>query len=194
MIKKVVVNHDNRSVFIPIGKCGTQTIKSLLQPFGYRSEKYFEGLEDYFIFTTLRNPYERFISAFIEASMATFKKRWNKGYLFTNKEHWEKFVKSIELCEQNDFWNIHLKPQIYFLTRKKSMINIDLYMIIEKLDRDIKKLNSNLNLNLKSTYGHICSYIDLKRFLKIGLAKHKRLINKINKIYQKDWELYKKYI
>tara|TARA_B100001093_G_C26853639_1_gene1026296 strand:+ start:1592 stop:2152 length:561 start_codon:yes stop_codon:yes gene_type:complete len=63
-----MINHKNKFIFIHIPKCGGNSIKSPLGIKGHHhsaiSEKKYSNHMDYFKFTFVRNPWDRFLSAY----------------------------------------------------------------------------------------------------------------------------------
>ncbi len=136
--------------------------------------------DDFFIFTSIRNPWDRLISAFFhlldpDADISDEYRELIKKF----KDNFELFVKELE--HDPELQNIiYLKPQIYWL-KKYGKRKIDFIIRYEHLLEDLQKLSKIININFEITK-------------KINAGKHKHYseyydeVTKkiVEKIYEED--------
>jgi len=132
----LIVNHLNKWAFVHIPKTGGSSLsKLLLQQDG--SEKIsthgdlglFQNIDDYFIFTIVRNPFTRFASAYLHKSREGFNGNFSD------------FINSIY---EFDFWYY---PQTYFFNHNKtSNIEISHICKYENYENDIRGLLVKLKI------------------------------------------------
>ena len=143
------VSHKSRLLFISIPKNASSSIrKSEIFGKDMRRHNYDTLLKshpqivNYTKFTVLRNPMTRAISGFMQVCEGNNKRNpYNKvgkrpfAFLdgFVNK--FELYLEDVLLKE--DFFDPHIKPQIYFLTDEKgNEIKLDYYLFFERIVDD----------------------------------------------------------
>lgn len=125
-----------------------------------------------FKFAIIRDPFERLLSGYIELWYRR-KKRIKELPLKDNLGLIPVFIKRL----RESFFDPHIVPQTQFLP-----VEMDLYLILEHLEEDYKKLGWNNKL----FFGYSK---EGKEELREHFLKH---IDTIREIYHKDFELYDK--
>ena len=131
-----IVNHLNKWAFLHIPKTGGSSLsKILLEQTGSEEISPHTDLgsmgdiDDYFIFTIVRNPFTRFASA--------YQQRVREGF----NQHFSDFIESIY---EFDFWYY---PQTYFFNHNKTSNRIISHICrYENYENDIKVLLNKLNI------------------------------------------------
>lgn len=192
--KKVSVNRDRKIVYIPVPKNATSTQKHLLKQEGFTYvlfDSVEEIFQDCYTFTTLRNPLDRYVPAYLTASGRYFKVEEQEGHILSEEEHWKRFVDLIP-GESAGIWNEHVAPQYYFFSRSdRTRLKIDRFLLFENFEEEWKQLCVVLGMTFKMCHLN-SSPPGLKAFLSERLLKDKELIDKINSFYWEDWQQYNK--
>lgn len=183
-------------IFVHIPKCaGISVSKALFNNLGgghssimdykliYSSEK----LKDFYIFTFVRNPWDRIFSAYNFLKQGGFDeqdRRWSKKNLasFTNFDH---FVCEWVTEENIYSWN-HFIPQYKFLCNQFGNINIDFIGRFENIDNDFKTIINEINCDVQLSHTNKSNKIT-KKYTDFYTKKS---INIIQNIYKKDIELF----
>lgn len=143
---------------------------------------------DYKVFTIIRNPYMRFISAYKQ-----YPNRCNKLFkiLINNKNitDFSKYLVDKIKNEGFDFFNYgafhQFQPMHYYI--ETNNVNIEIIKLDDpNFNIKIKELCNNYGLSYNNTYLNINpNKSNYKEYL-----NNKDLVNCINFIYKKDFELY----
>lgn len=174
--------YKNKSIFIHVPKCaGTSISLSLLgHQVGHKryidyEEELGREIQDYFIFTIVRNPISRFISAYNYISSGGMTKK-DKDFLRSNAKYFQGNPNDFltALLKENKKY-LHFKPITDFIVSKNNNINLN---YIHKIEEDISKLIDSLS-DSKASKNFINS-------IKIGLGEtgKKNVGKKIQKGYQ----------
>ena len=173
---------ETKSIFIHIPKCAGISISKMIYgnlAGGHTTlEEYLDifrphDIQNYFIFTVVRNPWDRIVSAFHflkSGGLSDRDRAWTKENIAQYRdfstfcEHW--------LNEENILKYHHFRPQYqYFLDRNKK-IRPDFICFFENLDADIQyvceklKITNNLKKNNTSQHKPYQSYYN-ERSMKI---------------------------
>jgi len=154
------VYDDKKFIFIHIPKTAGKSIASLLGVRGARHLMYMQykeiigkSIDSYYIFTVVRDPVDRLISAYNylsdggnnSAEDRAFRKKW-----LASCKSFEDFVVNV-LGKEEVFGSIFFRPQVDFiwneLEEKPDNINIIYY---EKLSEGVASLPDNISPNNKS--------------------------------------------
>lgn len=144
------------------------------------SEKYY----DHKIFTFVRNPYSRFLSAF-----EMFRRRWPD----IKKEQVFKIVENDDIPYSADFFNVkesyikrHTLPMTsehYSIYDSDGNCNVDLILRFEEMDKEVERLSLFLGTKIKMPKKNVSKNKDALLTMEDKL--------RINKIYKKDFEVFK---
>lgn len=154
--EKIIFIHIPKNAGSSIEECFKQTKNKTHGPFfgGHRTyEQYNKSLsvinkdiKDFFVFSVVRNPYSRAISAFCQMckipSVENFK-RWAKNIPeknFDNNEHWTPQY-------------IYLNKDINLILRFEDMAKIKSF-VKDKTGLDIPHIRRNKEINIKSLYNN----------------------------------------
>jgi chondroitin 4-sulfotransferase 11 len=137
-------------------------------------------------FCIIRNPYEKFCSAYYN-----FRPRYIEKYSENSSYgNINKFIKMIDndfiYGKQNNYYDprVHYRPQYTFIYDNNCNNTIDIILRYENLNNDISELNKKYGLCIKK-YGNEKKYKKLKYINELN----KESINILNKLYKKDFEL-----
>ena len=135
----LLVNHENKWAFVHIPKTAGTSISYVLNQYptteslvSHESIRYISHLKDYFIFSFVRNPFTRTVSAYFHT-----KRKYNKEMSF------EHFLKNTNV---NELWML---PQNYFLTTDDDTTKLSFLGKYENLQKDTSLLFSKLQINKK---------------------------------------------
>ena len=163
------ISYSLKTVFVHIPKTGGQSVSSLLGiTKGSMANFYFEGrthlplsmirdmqdIEGYYVFTFVRNPYDKIISEYnwrmrnihsIVYNEPTRKRMGFEQYMETLLSRWDKLVEP---------WNekAHVMPQISFLEP-----GMDVFRF-ERFEEDCEKLKEILGIERKTPHVNAGSY------------------------------------
>lgn len=189
----MTINHEKNLIFIHIPKnAGTSIIKAMGIKNLYMDktiEEYKEHYQDYWNkykkFTVVREPIDRFISAYKFARMD--ESGW---FSATGQEGLEKH-QHYELCNQMDIneytkhiynnpeqFNRWIIPQTFIISNKNNKLEIDYYVKYENLLEDLKKIGINKIETLNKSKIYDTSKIIL----------NKNSIKKLYEIYEIDYK------
>jgi hypothetical protein len=203
---------DLKLIFIHIPKTGGTFIESRLQSLNtkiYNTKRIFGGharyidfkdkikdIDVYDIFSIVRNPYDRIISAY-----NYLKTRVNKGNPLDQKE-WlglkspsslTEFINAIydEYKHNNLHYYIHILQQVCFVRDNDDQIKSKI-LKYEYLNMDFLKFIEKYKLNIEvyNELSKIYSKIDIKKHYDYNKELSSNDINKINEIYHDDFELF----
>lgn len=185
---------EKKAIFIHLPKCAGVSVNKTL--FGnlagghltYREYQIIMGdnvLTDYFVFTFVRNPWERVVSAYHFLKRGGFNERdkvWAEQNIYQFND-FNDFVKNW-LCTNNVWQKHHFTPQYHYLLDNRGKLQIDFVGRLENIHNDFKKVTSYLNVNktlpVTNQSNHKCyqSYYDEE-------SKHI-----VAKLYAKDIALF----
>jgi hypothetical protein len=189
-VKKLSLHEEKEIAFIYIPKNASDSFRAILGKQGFRNRVSFNHVADVvrrsFKFAILRNPLDRYVSAYLEGSKIEFREA-----SLTLDEHWERFV-SLVPERGKGVWNEHLFPQyLHLIEQDGTPLRIDRFMFVETLERDWERLSSELGLD--PVLAHVRkSPKELKRFLRkrLSFSDGWEVRRKINDFYKEDWELW----
>lgn len=170
----VWVNHELKIAYLGIPKCANSSIRSHLKPknailpLGYMQDM----PDDYFIFTTIRDPISRLVSAYIETVQkcsAYPRGRYNTDLelsqdkiaflddLMKNHDDCGRFSIYLNQLQEWGFFEPHCVPQIIYLTDENNKVyqNIEIFKtndltnLEDRLGYKIQKINQSENPDLK---------------------------------------------
>ncbi len=176
------INNEKKIGYLHISKCASTSIRTSAN----LSRDYFlkwdsRKKKQFFKFTVIRNPYQRFLSGYSEA----LERRDIPCNLF-DKMNDENFEKVIKMLEENKYVDTHVTPQIEYICNLK----IDKFIKFENLVNELNNLAEEINFQNLKNIQHLQQTnrkYEVEYFVeKFGYK------DKIDKIYEKDWELYNK--
>jgi len=161
----MTINHEKKLIFVHIPKnAGTSIIKAMGVENLYMDktieeykEHYHEYWNEYTKFTVVRDPIDRFISAYKFARM-----KESGWFSATGEEGLEKH-EHYELCNELDIngyvkcvydkkvYNRWIAPQTFHILNKKNQLEIDYYVRYENLLEDLQKIGINKIQKLNSS-------------------------------------------
>ena len=161
----MTINHEKKLIFVHIPKnAGTSIIKAMGIENCYMDktieeykEHYHEYWNEYTKFTVVRDPIDRFISAYKFARM-----KESGWFSATGEEGLEKH-EHYELCNELDIngyvkcvydkkvYNRWIAPQTFHILNKKNQLEIDYYVRYENLLEDLQKIGINKIQKLNSS-------------------------------------------
>jgi hypothetical protein len=154
----MTINHEKKLIFIHIPKnAGTSIIKSMGienlyidKTFGQYKEHYKKYWNEYTKFSVVRDPIDRFISAYKFARME--ESNWFSGtgeynlekhphYELCNKLNINEYVEYV-YKNRKDFYkcNQWIIPQTFHVTNDRHEIEIDFFVRYENLQKDLKRI------------------------------------------------------
>ena len=162
-----------------------------------------DDTEQYFKFTSLREPMERLISAYFEVLRGNrpdnmYNTIACRDFTQIQKEP-ERFTMFLDNIEKDGFFDSHLKPQNYFLTDKEgNCIDIDKYLFFDSIVTDYNDLCTTLEKrgHLPSNeqpkpLAHMNSFAKgSKKGLLDLVGVNKTLFRRVQTLYEKDFMLY----
>ena len=197
----MALNHDKKLIFVHIPKtAGTSIYKALgffdgrgligHRPIEEYKENYGEYWNRYLKFAVVREPIDRFISAYKFAR--TYENFWNSA---DPESHLPKH-KHYELCNECDIngyvnylyenpgsHHIATLPQSWFVKNKSGEIEVDYIAKYENLDSDLKKIGID---NIEKL--NVSEPIRDESILKLT----RRSKNILHEIYESDYDLFYK--
>lgn len=198
------VNHSLKSIFIHIAKCGGSTLSSLKwnKGNGHKTYSNYYGelgnsIEKYFVWTFVRNPWSRSVSAFedcpeLHKYVPDFQSFINILYKNKNLFHEKRFIRDSGLAipeipiSRIHFWPAHLCTQ-----NEDGAIKCDFVGKLENFDDDLKKICKHLNVEFNLP--KIKNKREGKPLRKNTFYKdlyNDSLINQVGEIYKKDISLF----
>ena len=152
-----VIDHDLQCVYIMIPKCACSTIRNLIMKCQRKSNDvpYLHGAlqcmkrvkpkeaaqyQDYFWFSFLRHPIDRFLSAFKDKYLRDGPdQRW---YRFAERSL-DQMIDYIQ--GDDDVIDIHFRSQFWYLNRCQH-VHVDFLGTVEHFDRDIQLVKDRLGI------------------------------------------------
>lgn len=177
-------NNYNNVIFIHIPKAGGMSIKEYIKPEWYKGHitvKSIDNEHDYFKFTFSRNPWDRVVSAYNFLKQGGMNDNDKKDAIkigFPNIT-FEQFIKDLP---ENSKWQIHLRPQTFWLKNKQGNIKVNFKGKTETMDDDWKKLCSILNIPYKKLKKNNFTIHDNYKKYYIN----SELINIVYNVYKED--------
>jgi len=199
------INDNLKLAFLCIPKVASSGIRDQFQ---FKRTSTIDKLpKDYQVFTLIREPIKRFVSAYIEVvqdcpSYPGGRFRHNLGITSekinflenlmndrsTNK--YQKFDIYIEKMEKEwYFYEPHCVPQVIYLTDKNNNFHNNLKIF--KLETEINELEKILNS--KINHGNKCENNTLKNDLLNYINTNQNVKQKIEKLYKLDIQFYNEY-
>lgn len=110
-------------------------------------------INDYFLFSVIRNPWDRMVSLYLWGVNRGEKDSkeleiWWRGYSF------EKFIKGVFENTHNEYNGHRYKTQLEWVSDDDKNILVDFFMMYENLDKDFSQLLHKLNLPQFSLLKH----------------------------------------
>jgi hypothetical protein len=196
------INDQLKLAFLCIPKVASSGIRSQFR--FIRMSNINELPKDYKVFTLIREPIKRFVSAYIEVVQdcgdypgGRFKHNLeitnDKIKFLENLMHdkstdkYQKFNIYIEKIEKEwFFFEPHCIPQVIYLTDKNN--NFHNHLKIFKLETEINELEKILNSKIKQ--GNKCENNTLKNDLLDYINKNNNIKQRIEKLYKLDIQIY----
>jgi hypothetical protein len=130
--------HEHKLSCIHIPKCASTTIKHSLN---YVADDFHKLPSEYFTFTVLRNPYERFFSAYAEAL-----RRSEAKDILPFPDSASSINRAIDLLE-GGVYEPHFVPQNKLLTKNDgTTLNINKYIWFDTFERDVMTMYGNMGM------------------------------------------------
>ncbi|MBU4264372.1 MAG: sulfotransferase family protein [Proteobacteria bacterium] len=144
---------ESKTIFIHVPKCAGMSVQKniygVMDPLGHKSTinyQFFDNhkFKTYFKFTFVRNPWDRFLSAYyflkkggISKADAAFSARYVQPY-----DSFSSFVRSLvnEGVRANVLDWIHFRPQYLFLIDCSMSINMDFIGRVENFSHDLRQI------------------------------------------------------
>ena len=187
-------NNNNKICFIAIPKNASTSIRNGLNL--KKMDNYFDLGEDfkkeYKNITVLRDPLERIVSAYLEVLIRVHDSPMTANKKFYKmKESIHRFREFIIELEK-DTYDAHVEPQYFYITDKEGEL-LPFYKILrfENLMEDFNDLKTDLTLVENLPHLNYKPQ-ERKNMVYTYLKKDPELIKKIEKIYEKDFEIYNK--
>lgn len=188
------INYENKYIFVHIPKCAGNTVKNVLNIPGHDHS----GIEacyksDFFKFAFVRNPWDRFISAYLYLKSGGWRNMdssqdWDRDYcqVVNSYNSLKEFVREPHVW----LGMIHFRPQFGFVVKdtKDSIDCLDFIGRVENLDNDLRYICSQINVPY-NTLPHINKTKNRQRDYTKYYDDELRDI--IAKIYSKDIEYFK---
>jgi hypothetical protein len=189
-----VYNEDEKVIFMKPGRSATSSIfYSVLRGNGYSvcnpdDCEWIENItdeeikNDYFVFTVVRNPFDRLVSCY-NAFMTL-------DLNGVGRVSFEEFVMgrglSHILYEDNTFTNEHWMPLHYYYELSPNERYVDFVLMVENLDEDWKKLSEKIDVPDTIPHTHVNSYPhnNYREYYDDAL------IEEVSRIYKRDLELF----
>lgn len=150
-------------------------------------------LEKYFKFTVIREPTERFISAYnflLNGGLGSENEIRMKNILKRNKESLDEFIWN--LYENKDTLpSQHFASQYSYLTNKEGDVAVDKIIKYEDIDAEIRKIAKKYFEIEKFLFYKFNSTSETDKWLTRKMLTTKQ-INKLKEIYQHDFKLHEK--
>ena len=200
------VNRQDKIIYIHIPKCAGSSIEkvSWLGGAGHITYKHLENkynMKDFFVFTSIRNPLDRLVSAyfhFVQYPLKTNESEKDQNCYKYIKKHYEKykdaelggFVRFVKSFPEEYLVTInHFRPQCYFLKNKNGEVTLDHVMKVNRLQEDFDMVCFRLGKEIEDL-NHAKSSEHLN-FLKYY---NNDLIDIVKHYYNDDFLLYDNYI
>ena len=184
------ISYGLRSVYFRIGKNASQSIRKTLKEKDFERRTFCTELhKDFFKFAVIRNPLDRLVSSYLELNVRYGTKRdcWNAKFYFlkNDEDRFKTFVDEIT----DKFFDLHIAPQIYYLVDESfCVLDMDLYILFEKLEERFEVLRKKFNLEGVLRKGHASLKGEKERVFEI--IDKNNLKDVIDEIYEEDWKLY----
>lgn len=202
------INDKSKIIFIHIPKCGGMTLQQI--PCIRHQTPHFFGqghialsnirkqnpqkYKTYFIFTVVRNPYDRLASAFFYLKKGGMQNHYDKRLrkLLEKYKTFRNFVFSIR---KDNLHNkvLHMKPMHHFVCDPNTgnLLTENIF----KLEQDLPKLKQSLLdrkiLTFENDFDKVCNTRKNKtNYTQINWENEKNMKEEIKKIYRKDFQLF----
>lgn len=194
-----VLSEQYRFIFVPIDKNASSTLKRVLLKESYQTKLMRKNdisadlWRDYFVFSFVRNPVDRFLSAYQELSMRNESEKKDHLPFFSMDEglgRFESFLTSAEKCK----WDNHILDQTTFLQG----VDTDYLGSLDNLDNDFDYVADHLGMPTAGALPTLRSRHDRKKIYGYGRhILHQKeltddLILRVRKLYRADVQLYEK--
>ena len=187
-------NRRLRAIFVHVPKCAGTAIKTQLPiAHGHRSAEFLrwknrELFDDCFTFGFVRNPYDRFVSAYHYLRSDQTSRRdadWGRQFL----GHYEGFHDFAEAMRRPSVrgpvlgW-MHFLPQSYYLCDRKNRVLVDFVGRQERFADDIEEVNRRAGLGLVNKRARVVKRDGYRAYLTPQTARL------VEEIYADDFELF----
>ncbi len=196
ILKKPYPNayHQHQFIFIHIPKCAGKSIKAAVgvtEPMSHWSWRFYsnadkKAFQRYFKFAVVRDPLERFISAFayLSGGGTSSYDQWACETLIRGRTI-EQFVEELESSATFrwrvlNFW--HFRPQVYFVTDWQGEVVVDQLISMGHLQEGIQEICRRLSLKASPI-----PWINKSTSTQLKLPD--KVIPLIARIYQRDYRL-----
>lgn len=192
------INHSCRYVYFAMTKVASTTMKKRLalpdDGLIYEEELAKRPyIESYFKFAIIRDPLERFISAYTYMSTDQYIRARVRNNIKCYPTHlrlryFESFLKKLT---GNPLFDVHMYPQHYFLSNKEDeLYPINYFIPLKKLDKYWHRIEPVVKVSLHRKPDRAFNKSDrISREKVRGWISGSRK-ELIKKLYKKDWELY----
>ena len=156
----IFVYDDKKVAFIRIAKTGSTSIKRF---FGKESRRVeidkISELNDYFKFTFVRNPYDRFFSFYCDKVLGQQRydkkvTKWLSGIGIQKGAPFKEAI--IKLKDHVDNSDVHIRPQSFFIYNNKRIIP-DFIGRFETLEDDFEKVKKIVDIKKKLSHLNVNS-------------------------------------
>jgi len=147
------VSHTYKFIYINIPKVASTTMKALLTKLNVSGSRNYNRLPDdvknYFTFAFVRDPYERFYSAYgtiLERGVQQGHQATKNKPFYKISDPEDKFRKFVEDTTKQ-LWDEHIQRQLYYLTLADgNLVPLDFVGKLETFDEDWKFIQKELKL------------------------------------------------
>ncbi|HEC62405.1 MAG TPA: hypothetical protein ENI27_09185 [bacterium] len=191
MVPHFRVNIDKLIAYVVIPKNAHQAVSFSIMPF-WIIDRYEENakrlLNNYTVFTVVRNPITRFVSAYLMVNNAMGYPPGGLGGVVRAFPYWkidnpvERFAQYIRDVFRHGLYEPHLMTQNYYLNVD---VKIDRYLMFERLSTEAPRL---LGVEFRKT--NPTKHPELNRTLRKFLLDNKEYFDMLVKLYSDDFAMY----
>ena len=164
-----MISHSHKFIFIPVRRAAGTSIATAMGDYGEKgfdrgvlTHNWYSDIEryrDYFVFTAIRNPWDRFVSGYF----------WSdKSRKYSGKQvRFEKFINNLPTKESNYFWWFHTARTLTeMLIDRDGKFIADFTIRFENLKDDFRSVCKKLGFDrpmdlphkLKTNHEHYSTY------------------------------------
>ena len=206
MPKKFFVTDRYKVIVFPIPKNASTSFRGIVcgKNEGIQTiELWNYNLDDYIKLAIIRNPLERFISAYCTVIRFEYKINNIEDFNWSKKKLIDNIERTIKVVEDKGVFggrgvNEHLVSQVFSLSsaynydkyKRNDIVPIDKFIIFEDLDNEWERIKNDVKLKDRKLNMSMESIPFLKAIVSSYVFSNLELIKTINKVYEQDWELY----
>jgi len=159
-------------------------MKAVMRKLGFAANNAYEiDMQNDFTFAIIRNPLDRFYSAYVQINRKKTEDTQSK--IFFQEDNPQKrvlyFLDEISV----DLYDEHIQLQSWFIED----FHINFLMTMDNLQKGFRKLKELKNIDIKLPMFNESDKIKLIEV--ISIVKELNLYDRINELYKRDWDLYR---